>query len=414
MKQLLFSLLFIGFTFFAKAQSDNKITIGTIETVHSKILNEDRKVWIYVPGGYTKGTAKTEHYPVLYLLDGDAHFTSVVGMTEQLSTMNGNTICPKMIVVGILNTDRARDLTPTHIESDLPMMSNEASKTTGGNENFIAFIQKELMPYVETNYPTAPYKMLIGHSFGGLTAINTLANHTNLFNSYVSIDPSMWWDKQKFLEQTKKVFAEKKFKNNTSLFLGIANTMEAGMDTIRVKKDTTQSTRHIRAIFDLANTLKKNKQNQLNFEYKYYDKDSHGSVPFIAEYDALRFIFDFYKLDLTYSDLFDNGMSLPTKVEKHYQNVSEKMGYQILPPESYINMLGYMALGRKNIAQGEYFFKLNIKNYPQSANVYDSMGDYYKQVSDKTNAISNYKKALSINKESAETKQKLEELEKGK
>lgn len=413
MKQLLFSLLFISFSFFAKAQSDNKITIGTIETVHSKILNEDRKVWIYVPDGYIKGATKTEQYPVIYLLDGNVHFTSVVGMTEQLSTMNGNTICPKMIVVGILNTDRARDLTPTHIESDLPMMNVNASKTTGGNENFIAFIQKELMPYVETNYPTAPYKMLIGHSFGGLTAINALANHTNLFNSYVSIDPSMWWDKQKFLEQTKKTFATKEFKN-TSLFIGIANTMEAGMDTIKVKKDTTQATRHIRAIFELANTLKKNKQNQLNFQYKYYDNDSHGSVPLIAEYDALRFIFSFYKLNLGFSDLTDASINFPLKIEKHYQNVSEKMGYKILPPEGSINDCGYRALGLKNLAQAEYFFKLNIKNYPNSFNVYDSLGDYYKETGDKTNAIINYKKTLSINKENAETKQKLEALEKGK
>lgn len=413
MKQLLFSLLFISFSFFAKAQSDNKITIGTIETVHSKILNEDRKVWIYVPDGYTKGATKTEQYPVIYLLDGNAHFTSVVGMTEQLSTMNGNTICPKMIVVGILNTDRARDLTPTPIESDLPMMTPEASKTTGGNEAFIAFIQKELIPYVETNYPTAPYKMLIGHSFGGLTAINTLANHTNLFNSYVSIDPSMWWDKQKFLEQTKKVFADKKFKN-TSLFIGIANTMEAGMDTIKVKKDTTQATRHIRSIFELTNTLKKNKQNQLNFQYKYYENDSHGSVPLIAEYDALRFIFSFYKLNLGFSDFTDASINFPQKIEKHYQNVSEKMGYKVLPPEGSINNYGYMALGLKNLTQAEYFFKLNVKYYPDSFNVYDSLGDYYKETGDKTNAIINYKKTLSINKENTETKQKLEELEKAK
>ena len=413
MKKLLFTLPFIITVFFAKAQSDNKITIGTIETIHSKILNEDRKVWIHVPDGYIKGKAKKEHYPDLYLLDGNAHFTSVVGMTEQLSTINGNTVCPKMIVVGILNTDRNRDLTPTHIESDLPMMSMEGSKTSGGNEKFIAFIEKELMPYIETNYPTTPYKMLIGHSFGGLTAINTLANHTNLFNSYVAIDPSMWWDKQKFLEQTKKAFADKKFKN-TSLFIGIANTMETGMDTIRVKKDTTQNTRHIRAIFELVDNLKKNKQNQLNFQYKYYDNDSHGSVPLITEYDALRFIFDFYKVNLTPSDLLDPGMGLSTKIEKHYQNVSEKMGYKIVPPEDSINQFGYMALGRKNFAQAEHLFKLNVINYPESFNVYDSLGDYYKEVGDKTNAISNYKKTLSINKENTETKQKLAELEKGK
>ncbi|MCV9926975.1 alpha/beta hydrolase-fold protein [Flavobacterium sp. LS1R49] len=413
MKQLLFSLLFVGSSFLAKAQSDNKITIGTIETIKSKILNEDRQVWIHVPDGYIKGQQKKEHYPVLYLLDGNSHFTSVVGMTEQLSTINGNTVCPKMIVVGILNTDRNRDLTPTHIESDLPMMSPEGSKTSGGNENFIAFIEKELIPYIETNYPTTPYKMLVGHSFGGLMAINTVANHTNLFNSYVAIDPSMWWDKQKFLEESKKAFVQKKFKN-TSLFLGIANTMEIGMDTISVKKDTTQNTRHIRAILELANTLKKNKQNQLNFQSKYYDKDDHGSIPLIAEYDALRFIFGFYKVTLTSSDFFDSGMALSTKIVKHYQNVSEKMGYKIVPPEDSINQFGYMALGRKNFAQAEFLFKLNVKNYPESFNVYDSLGDYYKEIGDKTNAISNYKKTLSINKESAETKQKLEELEKGK
>lgn len=409
MKQLFFSVLFIGFSLLAKAQTDNKITIGTIETIHSKILNEDRKVWIYVPDGYIKSAPKTEQYPVVYLLDGNSHFTSVVGMIEQLSTMNGNTICPKMIVVGILNTDRNRDLTPTHIESDLPMMNAEGSKTTGGNENFIAFIQKELMPYVETNYPTAPYKMLIGHSFGGLTAINILANHTNLFNSYVAIDPSMWWDKQKFLEKSKKILAAKKFKN-TSLFIGIANTMETGMDTIRVKKDTTQGTRHIRSIFELANTLKKNKQNQLNFQYKYYDNDNHGSVPLIAEYDALRFIFSFYKLNLGFSDFTDASLNFPLKIEKHYQNVSEKMGYKVLPPEGAINNYAYMALSLKNFAQAEYFFKLNVKYYPDSFNVYDSLGDYYKEIGDKTNAISYYKKTLSINKENTETKQKLEEL----
>ena len=269
------------------------------------------------------------------------------------------------------------------------------------------------MPYVETNYPTAPYKMLIGHSFGGLTAINILANHTNLFNSYVAIDPSMWWDKQKFLEKSKKILVDKKFKN-TSLFIGIANTMETGMDTIRVKKDTTQGTRHIRAIFELANTLKNNKQNQLNFQYKYYDNDNHGSVPLIAEYDALRFIFSFYKLNLGFSDFTDASLNFPLKIEKHYQNVSEKMGYKVLPPEGAINNYAYMALSLKNFAQAEYFFKLNVKYYPDSFNVYDSLGDYYKETGDKTNAISYYKKTLSINKENTETKQKLEELEKAK
>src|SRR4051794_33892297 len=86
------------------------INIGTIDSIDSKVLNEQRKVWIYVPS--SAKNSKTR-YPVVYLLDGDGHFYDLVGMTHQLSSVNGNTLCPEMIVVGIPNTDRTRDLTPT-------------------------------------------------------------------------------------------------------------------------------------------------------------------------------------------------------------------------------------------------------------------------------------------------------------
>lgn len=155
--------------------------------------------------------------PVVYVLDGDGHFSSVVGMIQQLST-GGNNNCPKMIVVGITNTDRTRDLTPTHIDADPPFMDSTFSKTSGGGENFIAFMEKELMPHIEANYPTAPYKMLIGHSFGGLAVMQTFTHHTHLFNAYICIDPSMWWDKQTLLKQTEKALAEKKFEGK-SLYL---------------------------------------------------------------------------------------------------------------------------------------------------------------------------------------------------
>ncbi|RZJ98791.1 MAG: alpha/beta hydrolase, partial [Flavobacterium sp.] len=95
------------------AQTDNRISIGTIDTVQSTILNEKRKVLVYVPKSSSNNAFATQTYPVVYLLDGDAHFTSVVGMIQHLSQVNGNSFCPEMIVVGISNTARTRDLTPT-------------------------------------------------------------------------------------------------------------------------------------------------------------------------------------------------------------------------------------------------------------------------------------------------------------
>ena len=211
MKNLTFISAFVLFFFalcHSKAQG-NKVNIGTIDSLQSNILGEQRKIWVYVPDG------ANQKYPVVYLLDGDGHFSSVVGMIQQLSSVNGNTMCPKMIVVGIPNTDRTRDLTPTHIDTDLPMMDSISSKTSGGGEKFISFMEKELMPFIESKYPTAPYKMLIGHSFGGLAVMQTFTHHNHLFNSYICIDPSMWWDKQKLLKQTEKVLTEKKFEGKS-------------------------------------------------------------------------------------------------------------------------------------------------------------------------------------------------------
>ena len=181
MKKLLFFALFT--TFFANAQTDNKIVIGKIDSLNSKILGEKRKIRVSVPKDFSGATYAKKRYPVVYLLDGDAHFSSVVGMIQQLSAVNGNSICPEMIVVGIPNTDRTRDLTPTHIVSDPPYMDSTFSKNSGGNEKFMAFIEKELMPHIDSLYPTQPFKMLIRYSFGGLAVMNSLINHPKLFNA---------------------------------------------------------------------------------------------------------------------------------------------------------------------------------------------------------------------------------------
>ena len=252
--------------------------------------------------------------------------------------------------------------------------------------------------------------MLIGHSLGGLTVINALVNYTQLFNAYISIDPSMWWDHERFLSDCKTKLTQNKFKN-IDLYLGIANTMEKGMDIATVSNDTAQSSRHIRSILALDQHLKSNSQNQLRFKSKYYEHDTHNSVVLISEYDAVRFFFNFYKLDITMLDYTDNGIAFPTKIEKHFEKVSEKMGYKITPTEQLINNFGYTALGKKKMIQAEYFFKMNVKNYPDSFNVYDSLGDYYVEIGDKINAILNFKKALAIN-EFPETQLKLESLQK--
>lgn len=402
MKRIFLFFLLICLPFCLNAQY-NKVEIGTIDTVYSKILNEKRPIWVYIPNPdpYGLSTQTKNEYPVLYLLDGEWHFPFVVGMIHQLSSINGNSICPEMIIVGIANIDRMKDFTPS--------LDSTVYPNSGGNEKFISFIEKELIPYIDSKYNVKPYRMLIGHSAGGLAVMNTLVNHTNLFNAYIAIEPSMWWNKQSFLKETEKILFEKKF-DNINLFVGVANTMAAGMDTIKVKEDTSRSTLHIRSALELAKYLNRNKQNALNYKYKYYDNESHASVPLIATYDALHFLFSFYNLPLTYKDFADTSMALAYKTENHYEIVSKRMGYKVSPPEITIYSYAIAALLKKDFVKAKYFFELNIKNYPESFNAYDSFGDYYIAINDESNAIDMFNKALSV-MENPETRKKIEKFQ---
>lgn len=406
MRPILKLLLAILVASSSSAQTSDKIIIGKRDTIHSKILNEDRDVWVYTPGMRKGAPPAGQRYPVLYVLDGDGHFESVVGLVQQLG--QSNAMIPEMIVVAILNTDRTRDLTPTHILSDPPMMDSNFSMSTGGGENFAAFIEKELMPHVEAHYPTQPFKLLIGHSFGGLEVMHILTNHTRLFNAYIAIDPSMWYDKERFLKTTEAKLAAQKF-DGTSLFIGIANTMPNGMTLDKMKKDSSSDTRHIRSIFALDRFIKANAKNGLRFNSKYYADDNHGSVPLITEYDGLRFIFNWYALNLTPDEFEKPGTAFIQKMKTHYENVSKQMGYKVSPQESLINSIGYYTLSKNDLEKALALLKMNVENYPESGNVYDAYGDALLAAKDSTAAINNFEKAFAITK-NEDIKQKLDRI----
>jgi len=404
-----FLILFVFSSLGSLAQTDNKIVIGKVDSVYSTILKEQRKVWVYTPNLKAGVQNPSQRYPVVYLLDGEGHFESVVGMIQQLSQVNGNTIVPEMIVVGIPNTDRTRDLTPTHIESDLPMMDSGFSKNTGGGENFTSFMEKELFPHIDSIYPTQPFRVLIGHSFGGLIVMNTITNHTKLFNAYIAIDPSMWYDKEQFLKTTQKKLSSQKY-NGTSLYVGIANTLNEGMTLEKLKKDTTADTRHIRSIFAMDKFIKANPQNGLKYASKYYGDDDHGSVPLISEYDGLRFIFNWFRFKFTNADFTSADLGVVQRMKNHYQTVSKEFGFKFSPPETMINGLGYYILGQKYYDKAAALFLMNVENYPESGNAYDSYADALIAQKDTAKAIANYQKAFAMTK-SEETKLKLDKLQ---
>lgn len=393
MKIFFYAFALLLFSFCAKAQESNPFISGFEKSSPSKILGEQRTIWIHIPNS----NGGNGRYPVIYLLDGNANFNDIVSMTEFMSNAG---LCPPMIVVGILHPSRMKDLT---FGTD-----KETPGIVGNGEKFMRYVKNELMPYIESNYPTAPYKIFIGHSVGGLTVVNTLIHHPDLFNAYISLDAALWWNNQQIVTDARTILANKHYKGKT-LFMALANRMERGMDTLTVQKDTTEGTELIRSNLEFIKAVFKHKPNELRFQHKYYENDDHGSVRLIGEYDALRFIFDYYKLKIYNSELDDPHFKLDSLFETHYTNVSKQIGYLVKPGEKQVNGVAYYMLSQKQFTKAEALFKLNIANYPETANCYDGLGDLYLATGDKLKAIERFKKTLSL-KIIPETKQKLEAL----
>ena len=168
------------------AQSDS-IPAHETFTIDSRGLAERRTINVYTPPGYaTAGRA----FPVLYMPDGGLaeDFPHVVNTIDSLIRLER--IRP-VVVVGIENTERRRDLTgPTTVKSD-----SAIAPRVGGSAAFRAFLRDELMPEVNKRYRTTGETTIVGESLAGLFIVETLLLEPTLFRRYIALDPSVWWNR---------------------------------------------------------------------------------------------------------------------------------------------------------------------------------------------------------------------------
>lgn len=275
--------LLISLQIQAQKTATYKTPNSKIITLPSKVLKENRKIYIHYPKADPKNP--TKKYPVLYLMDGESHFDMLSQYTDYLSRWDVNVI-PEMIVVGIANTKRTRDLTPTESIIDYfgkPDTSrNSWMKPSGGNERFLTFIREELMPYVEQNYRTAPYKIFAGHSFGGLASINCLLIHPELFDAYIAVSPSFWWDYEYLLKLAETKLGKGATLKKT-LFYSDGNEGESDASSFHTN------------LLKFDAILKAKSLNSFESLYKHYPTETHMTEPMVAYYDALRFIYKNWK-----------------------------------------------------------------------------------------------------------------------
>jgi predicted alpha/beta superfamily hydrolase len=338
--------------------------------VKSQVLGEERTVLVRTPAGYARSS---ERFPVLYMTDGDSHIQHTSGT---ISFLARNARMPEMIVVGITNTDRTRDLTPTHVEQ-LPA---NPFPTSGGADKFLKFIETELIPLVESKYRTQPYRALAGHSLGGLFAVHTMLTKPELFNSYIAVSPSLQWDNFVMIDRAKEFFKTRKELNRT-LFTSLGNEPGDIGDAFGLFREVLQKQQVKDFVWEAA---------------KYEDED-HGSVVLRSHYAGLRKVFDGWQFP---RDSNTGAVAGGLKgVEEHYRKLSERLGFPVLVPEALMNQVGYQLLGQGNTDEAVAAFKLNVVRYPGSANVYDSLGEAYERTGRLELALTNYEKAHAVGRQ---------------
>lgn len=334
--------------------------------IHSEILDEERELFIHLPNNYHQPTKP--HYPVLYLLDGQRNFSHAVGTLDLLNQSN---MAQEMIVVGIVNTHRSRDFTPTYDQN-----YNEWG-ISGGANNFLDFIEKELVPYINENYRANNYRIISGHSLGGLLSVYALQSRPHLFQAHFAFSPSLWWQEQIIFDDAETFFSDTSELNN---YLYINMGSEGG-DMLSAYQRYNE----------LLNT---HKRKGFSYNTDLDTSESHNTTALAGHSLAYQ---NLYKSLQPSNEVLSGGIPA---IKQFYKSQSEMYGYNIKPSYRAINSVGYKALSEKEYSTAIAIFQSNVDSYPYKADAYDSLADGFEASGDLLKALE--MRALAIKKSTAE------------
>jgi len=393
----------------SKAQSKAFLKqIGVKDSLFSRVLNENREIYVQLPEYYNP--MGHEKYPVVYLLDGKVFLPTVVNVHQFYS----GGFMPEMVIVGISNAkNRMRDLTTSKVKE---MYGQPFTQEHGEAEKFTAFLKDELIPYIEKKYPVTNYRTLIGHSYGGLFAMYTLVHHPNMFANYLAIDPSMDWDNSKLISEAKTALENNNYRGK-SLFMtlgGQLHMQDYSITIDNVMEDKSDFTKFARANISCSNLIKEHSDNGLKYDWKFYPNDLHGTISFPSIYDGLLNMFEWYQMENTdkINDSETPKAALVKLINYRETKLKKHFGYAEPPyPEDLLNMSGYMSMDMDKTEKAKMYFEMAIKYYPNSANAYDSMAEFYERTGNNPQAIHFYTKAFELSGDSS-FQDKIKRLEK--
>jgi predicted alpha/beta superfamily hydrolase len=350
--------------------------------IQSSILKQSRSVVVHKPSSYQNGT---DRYPLLYLLDGQDFLKFTTDITNNLAE---NDRAPEMIIVAIDSGDfaqRTHDLTPP-TQSELDRRFHPGA---GGADAFRRFISDELMPYIQQHYRTRPYKILAGHSLGGLFGVDTLIKKPELFNAYLLLDPTLSWNNEgevtpAFLEKTQHLQAD--------MFLAAANRYGSAAADIQ----------HFVAMLQ-----KRTPDAEFRWHYIWMKEESHGSIPLIGIYTGLLSIFDQWQM-VNPLEVYDQGGM--DAVHEFYRQGNKHYGFDRVVPAFTVSLVVAGLINAGRLEEAGTVLLHDPKSYPPPWNQLDALARKYAEHGDREKAIHYYQLSLKENPSNETAKEKLKEF----
>ncbi len=363
------------------AAGEDTLVVGKNYSLKSEILDEERPYSVYLPKACEEGGASSP-CPVVYMLDGNYHFHYATGMLQRMSL---NTQIPAMILVAIPNTkDRTHDLTPTNATTGVDLDDQEDHpeyQSSGGGDDFLDFVEKELIPEIESKYNPMPFRLLVGHSFGGLITLHSFVERPNLFQAHIAVDPRLWWDRGELVKR-----AEKYLKTTSTIrnrvFISMAEHAPKGE-----AGHTSMETGSERFAYAMQASPSKN----LEFGIKQFKGEDHGSVVLPSLYYGLLSVFDGYK-NIPPSVAI-RGLDA---VKAWYRDYLSAYNIELAPPDGVISELAQIAGENKDYDTALQYYQYTLDKNPDSAYTHYLAGKIYKKAGMKQQAIEHFEKSLEL------------------
>jgi hypothetical protein len=350
----------------------------TSQIIDSKVLGENNKIFIDLPYDYY---LTNEKYPIVYVLDGEYNFKY---SSEAVRLLYQNERIPPCIVIGITSNNRERDFTPAVDDKWQPPKEMQEA---GGADKFLKYLDEELIPEIDAKYRTQPYRVIIGHSLGGLLAMYAFSAKPYLFQAYISLEGSLWWNNGavgKSAINYLTIHPEYKGK----LFIGRIKIPREAWFPINVT---------------LIDYLEKERPAGLDYKYMEMEDETHSTMVFPGTYFGLRDIFFDYFFEL-------NENANDKSIMAYYTSLSAKYGFAVTIPQQIYNFLWDVSMNAKKYNEAINYGEMRIKYYPNSFRAYKDLGSTYIQTGNKELAIIYLTKASKLNPTDESVKQMLNDV----